>query len=163
MQNQNLKPNNLIQDDGRFKEKAKEQFSKLKSLVETGISASEDYIQKNPKKVLWRGTTALAFTFMFGYVVGTNKISDNMVASVNSNMSAINRQNFEILDTLKDLATTQYNISQRVDKLERQSKSRLDNLENKVQVNEAVKKGEEHVKKMEKKRGLKKFFLWNLF
>lgn len=145
------------------KAESKKEFSAFKVLVETAYKNSIDYIQRNPAKVFWGGAASIAFSFMFGYIRGTNVVTDNMVRSVNSGLSAINRQNFEIMNKLDNLAAIQYNLNKEVEDLKVQSKSRLNTIENKIQFKEAVQKGEEHVKKMEKKKGLKKLLPWNWF
>lgn len=161
MHNQNLRPGNPINSDGGFKEKAKEQFSKLKNIAEEGYRNSVECIQKNPATTLKVGATALAFSFMFGYISGINSKTAERMGSLNHTMRIINQQNFNILHSLQEMTTTYNSLNARVENLEKQSKVRLDNIENKIQFKEATQKGEEHVKKMEKKRGWKKILPWN--
>lgn len=161
MQNQSFKPRDSAPIRDWLKEKSKENFFKFKSLVETGYRDSVDYIQKNPATTLKVGATALAFSFLFGYNFGLKSEVSEKVAHTNYILRTINQQNFTILNSLQELTTAQNSINLRVENLEKQSKVRLDNIENKIQFKEATQKGEEHVKKMEKKRGWKKILPWN--
>ncbi len=160
MEKQNSKSAGIVKTS-RFKETAKEQFSKLKSLVEAEYNNSVDYIHKNPATTFKIGATALAFSFIFGYISGTNSRTADRLDALNQNVRVINQQNFKIANSLQEMITTYTSLNVRVENLEKQSKARLNSLENKIQFKEAVQKGEEHVKKMEKRRGWKKILPWN--
>ena len=133
------------------------------SLLEEGISKSAEYVQKNSRKVVMGGAVALSFSFMLGYITGMNTTTNRNFSAVNNSLSVINRQNMDISKKLEELNSKYEMLNSKVQSIEIESKSRLNTIENKVQFKEAVQKGEEHVQKMEKKRGWKKLLPWNWF
>jgi uncharacterized protein YoxC len=133
------------------------------SLLEEGISKSAEYVQKNSRNVVVGSAIALSFSFMLGYIIGMNTTTNRNFSAVNSSLSLINKQNMEILRKLEELNSKYEALNSKVQSIEFESKSRLNTIENKVQFKEAVQKGEEHVQKMEKKRGWKKLLPWNWF
>ncbi len=152
-----------IKKSNNLKASLKSSFSKFALLCEERYNKSVNYIKNNPAKVLKVGSTAIAFSFMFGYVLGTKNITDNMVRSVNSTLSSIDRQNLKIISKLEEISAMQNSLDERVKSLEQQSKSRLDTIENKIQFQKASEEGQKRVEEIKKKNKWKNLLPWNWF
>ncbi|MEM3369493.1 MAG: hypothetical protein QXE90_01405 [Candidatus Micrarchaeia archaeon] len=141
----------------------KNNFLRFRLLAEEGYKNTVDYIKNNPGKSLKIGSTAIVFSFMFGYVLGTNNVTENMVRSVNSTLSSIDRQNIKIMTKLDEISAMQNNLNERVKSLEAQSKARLNTIENKIQFQHAYNEGQKQVQEIKKKNKWKKLLPWNWF
>ena len=156
------------QDNKNNDEKKKNlQTSKLdclfSSILDEGRLNLANNVQLNSKKTIISRTIALSFSFMLGYIIGMNTTTNRNFSAVNNSLSLINKQNMEISRKLEELNAKYAELSAKVKNIEIDSKSRLSTIENKIQFKEATQKGEEHVKKMEKKKGWKKLLPWNWF
>ncbi|MEM3407956.1 MAG: hypothetical protein QXW80_00805 [Candidatus Micrarchaeia archaeon] len=158
MQNQNFKQTN--QNSLNLGVRC---YSKFTKLLEEGYISSVEYIKNNPARVLKLGSTTILFSFMLGYVLGTKNVSENMVRSVNSTLSSIDRQNLKIISKLEEISVMQNNLNERVKSLEQQSKARLDTIENKIQFQKASEEGQKKVEEIKKKNKWKKLLPWNWF
>ncbi|MCS7109483.1 MAG: hypothetical protein NZ903_01655, partial [Candidatus Micrarchaeota archaeon] len=127
------------------------------------IVVSSLYIANIPRKVLFRGSAAVVFAFTLGYIAGVNSNISNKITYLNSSLSSLDRQNLQIIKRLDDISAMQASINERLFNLERQSKARLDMIQNKIEFQEARKEGEIHEKKIENKTKWKKLLPWNWF
>lgn len=144
-------------------QRSKQPLEELKVLAEDFVNNSVEYIGKNPRKVFWRGTAAIAFSFLLGYSIGMKSDVERKLTYFNSNLSSINRQNIQIMVKLEEMEKQQNELKEIVKNLESDSKARISTIENKIQFQKAVEEGEKHVEKMEKKRGWKRLLPWNWF
>ncbi|MEM3408598.1 MAG: hypothetical protein QXT40_03745 [Candidatus Micrarchaeia archaeon] len=164
MQNQDyIQSNKLNIRNESSKVGIKNNFLRFRLLVEEGYKNTVDYIKNNPGKSLKIGSTAIVFSFMFGYVLGTKNVTENMVRSVNSTLSSIDRQNLKIISKLEEISTMQSSLDERVKSLEQQSKARLDTIENKIQFQKASEEDQKRVEEIKKKNKWKKLLPWNWF
>ncbi|MCX8202497.1 MAG: hypothetical protein N3G74_01690 [Candidatus Micrarchaeota archaeon] len=138
-------------------------YSKFKVATEEIIESSSKYIANNPRKVLVRGSAAIAFAFTFGYIAGVYSHISSKINYLNSSFSSLDRQNLQIIKKLEDLSAMQASLNERIGNLERHSKARLDTIQNKIEFQEARSEGEKHEKKIENKSKWKKLLPWNWF